>query len=193
VTATATDTQVRLGGHDAVTIPVDVIGEGEGVLTAGFRGQEASVRLVARADANLAKGAAVSASSTLSRFQAESVIDGATDSNAWDRGDGWNDATFGAFPDWLAVRMPCAEEVGRVDVYTLDSAQFPAARFGLRDFDVQVERDGQWVTVEEVRGSAAGLVSARFPAAETEAVRVLVHGTNDGGHSRLIEVEIYAE
>lgn len=193
VTVTAPDTRVRLERHEAVTLPVEVSGEGSGTLTADFRGQRATVRLLAGGDANLARGAVVSASSTLSRFDEQSVVDGATDSSAWDQGDGWNDATLGAFPDWVELRLPCAEEVGRVDVHTLDSAQFPAARFGVRDFDVQVLRDGQWATVREVRGSTAGLVSATFPAVTTDAVRVLVHATNDGGHSRLIEVEVYRE
>jgi hypothetical protein len=142
---------------------------------------------------NLAAGASVSASSTNSRFSAASVVNGLTDSTAWDRGDGWNDATLDAFPDWLELRLPCAPEVGRVDVHTLDSAQFPAARFGLRDYDVQVLADGEWVTVDEVRGNTAGVVASRFPRVRTAAVRVLVHGSNDGDHSRVIEVEVYRE
>jgi hypothetical protein len=34
------------------------------------------------------------------------------------------------------------QAVGRVDLYTLDSAKYPANRYGLRDWDVQAQVGG---------------------------------------------------
>ncbi|MGH2950255.1 MAG: glycosylhydrolase-like jelly roll fold domain-containing protein, partial [Solirubrobacteraceae bacterium] len=198
VTATASETRVAVDGRNAETVRVDIAAAADttdpsGVLEIRFGEQTARVELVAADRPNLAAGATVAASSTHPRFSAASVVNGLTDSASWDRGDGWNDDTIGAFPDWVELRLPCAPEVGRVDVHTLGSAQFPTSRFGIRDYDVQVLVDGGWATVDEVRGNTSAVVRSTFPPVRTDAVRVLVHSTNSGDYSRLIEVEVYRE
>jgi hypothetical protein len=195
VTATAPAGRIAIAGRDAVTVPVSVSAPPDatapgGVLEVGFGDRRATVAIAAATDPNFALGSEVVASSTHPRFSATSVVDGRADPNAWDRGDGWNDNTIDAYPDWLELRMPCAPQVGRVDIHTLGSAQFPAARFGLKDFDVQVRADGGWVTVDAVRGNTAGVVRSTFPPVRTAAVRVLIQASNDGDHSRVMEVEI---
>jgi hypothetical protein len=132
---------------------------------------------------------APTASSTHSQFSPEGAIDGDRSSETWGAGNGWNDNTGGAFPDWLAVAFDAPAPVGSVDLYTLDAGAFPAGRYGVRDADVQLRIDGEWRTVAEVRGNTAGTVTACFEPVEVTAVRVLVHGTNDGAFSRIVEVE----
>ncbi|WP_199435451.1 glycosylhydrolase-like jelly roll fold domain-containing protein [Qaidamihabitans albus] len=196
IAANGSTTHVEVDGRDAVTIPVDVHREpgstvSSGTLTAGFQGQSVSVRLAV--GDNLVRGAQVSASSTHNSHSAPSVVNGTTDSTNWGVGDGWNDNTIHAFPDWVTARMACEQQVGRVDVYTLDSARFPASRFGIKDFDVQVRDGDAWRTVAEVRDNTQGLISTTFTPVTTDAVRLVVHSANDGDYARVMEIEAYRE
>lgn len=142
---------------------------------------------------NLARFATVLASSEhLPVYPACGATDGDRDSANWGATTGWNDGTRGRFPDWLQVAFARDETVGRVDLYTLDSARYPAARYGLRDWDVQVDSGGQWLTVAQVRGNTAGLVSRVFPPVRTGAVRILALASNEGlTYSRVVELEAY--
>ncbi|MEJ3749593.1 discoidin domain-containing protein [Actinomycetes bacterium KLBMP 9797] len=140
---------------------------------------------------NLARFATVLASSEhLPVYPACGTTDGDRDSAHWGSSTGWNDGTRGRFPDWLQVTFPALSTVGRVDLYTLDSARYPAARYGLRDWDVQVDSGGQWVTVAQVRGNTAGLASSVFAPVSTQAVRILTLASNEGlTYSRVVELE----
>jgi hypothetical protein len=132
-----------------------------------------------------------SGSSTYPGFLPEGAIDGDRSSDNWAQGNGWNDGTTGAFPDTLTVDFAAPAPVGRVDLYTIDSATYPAANWGLRDADVQVLVDGAWRTVGEVRGNTQGLVRLAFDPVTASAVRVIVRSSNDGTYSRVVELEAY--
>ncbi|WP_328330431.1 discoidin domain-containing protein [Kribbella sp. NBC_00382] len=143
---------------------------------------------------NLARYVPVTASSEhLPVYPACGAVDGDRDSEHWAKGTGWNDATKGTFPDWLQVTFDQPQTVGRVDLYTLNSKQYPAARYGLKDWDVQVQVNGAWQTVAEVRGNTAPLVSSTFTPVIATAVRVLVLASNEGPtYSRIVELEAYS-
>lgn len=81
--------------------------------------------------------------------------------------------------------------VSRVDLHTLDSAREPAARFGLRDWDVQVRVSGEWRTVDEVRANSVGVVSSEFAPVAADAVRIVGLASNNGDYSRIVELEVY--
>jgi len=133
----------------------------------------------------------VTASSTHAGYPAESVIDGDATSDRWANGNGWNDDTINAFPDTLQVGLAAPAPLGRVDVDTLDSAQFPAARYGLRDADVAVLVDGRWQPVAQIRNNQVGHISVSFPSVTASAVRLTITASNSGDYSRLIELTGY--
>jgi hypothetical protein len=133
----------------------------------------------------------VTASSTHSGYPAESVIDGDATSDRWGSGNGWNDDTINAFPDWVQVTLAAPAEIGRVDVDTLDSVQFPATRYGLRDADVSVLVGGQWQTVGQIRNNQVGHISVSFPPVTATAVRLTVTASNSGDYSRVVELTGY--
>jgi F5/8 type C domain len=142
---------------------------------------------------NVALGQQVTASSTNGAFSPCGAVDGISDSEQWEA-TGWNDGTRAQFPDTLEVRFAAPEQVGRVDLYTLDSSQYPATRYGLADWDVEVLAGGEWRTVDEVRGNVAGLVSSVFEPVTAQAVRIVTLGSNDGDvYSRVVEVEAFAQ
>lgn len=140
---------------------------------------------------NLALYRGATASSSTGGYPPCGAVDGNRNSNDWGTLTGWNDGTSGVFPDTLDVRFEQPRTVGRVDLYTLDSARYPAARYGLRDWDVQVLAGGGWTTVAEVRGNTSGLVSSTFAPVRAEAIRVIARGAADG-YSRIVELEAYA-
>ncbi|WP_049572189.1 hypothetical protein [Streptomyces sp. SBT349] len=140
---------------------------------------------------NLALGEQAFASSTHGNFSVCGGVDGNPDSADWSTLTGWNDGTSRVFPDSYGVRLDQPRTVGEVTVHTLDSERNPAAGFGLRDWDVQVQRDGAWRTVAEVRGNTAGAVTSRFEETEAEAVQLVIHASNDGSYSRVVELEVH--
>ncbi|SFG47490.1 hypothetical protein SAMN05421678_10699 [Actinopolymorpha cephalotaxi] len=166
------------------------------------RGPQISVPVVVKAPpsgpgANLALAASVSASSSHANFKACGAIDGNSNSDDWQTATGWNDGTSRVFPDWLAVTFAQAHQVSRVEMNTLNSTRYTAARYGLRDWDVQVwdaganGGSGDWRTVASVRGNTAGVVNSTFDPVSTTAVRIFVIASNDSTYSRIVELGVY--
>lgn len=143
---------------------------------------------------NLVRYMPVSASSeNLPTYPACGAVDGDRDSAHWGSTTGWNDATKGSFPDWLQVTFDQPVQVGRVDLYTLDSAKYPAARYGLSAWDVELQVGGVWQTVAQVRDNTAGEVGSAFAAQTATALRVVTLASNEGlTYSRVVELEAYA-
>ncbi|WP_188195208.1 discoidin domain-containing protein [Nonomuraea sp. SYSU D8015] len=142
---------------------------------------------------NLALRRPVTASSqhTNANYPPCSVVDGDRSSNGWAGGNGWNDATARAWPDTIAVALGGAKQISRVDLYTLDTERYPASRYGVRDWDVQAQVNGQWQTVAQVRGNTAGNARSDFAPVTADAVRIVAlasNGAND--YTRIIEVEV---
>lgn len=141
---------------------------------------------------NLAREATVTASSQHGSYPACGAADGNRNSDDWGTTTGWNDSSSGIWPDWIGFALPQATTISKVDVYTLDSAKYPAARYGLSEWNVQVRDGDTWRTVDEIRGNTVGRVTSTFDPVSTDAVRILCLANNNGDYSRLIEVEIYA-
>ncbi|MDQ0797965.1 discoidin domain-containing protein [Streptomyces sp. B1I3] len=141
---------------------------------------------------DLAFGQLVIASSTHGNFRTCGAVDGDSDYRNWSAGNGWNDADKGAFPDWLAVTWPEPVELGRIEVVTYGTPARPAALQGIKDFDVQVRSGGDWLGVGSYRGNTLERVVATFDPVTADAVRVVVHASNSGDYSRILEVEAFA-
>lgn len=142
---------------------------------------------------NVALGEQAAASSTHGNFALCGAVDGNTDSEQWDTLTGWNDGTRAVFPDTYDVALAEPATIDRVELYTLDSARWPATTNGLRDWDVQVRSgSGDWQTVAEVRGNTAGHVTTTFTPVQADAVRILCLAGNGNTYSRIVELEVYS-
>ncbi|MFG1621743.1 hypothetical protein [Kribbella sp. NPDC049227] len=139
---------------------------------------------------NLLLGEQAVASSTNGDMKLCGGVDGNTDSAQWGA-SGWHDATKGVFPDTYGVDFVQPTTIGRVVVQTLDSAKYPAAVMGIRDFDVQVRTGSTWTTVGEFRDNVQGLLTVTFAPVPVDAVQLVIHDSNDHGYSRIIELEAY--
>lgn len=145
-----------------------------------------------RPSANLARAAArVSASSSRAGFLVCGAVDGDADPAHWGTSTGWADGTGRQWPDWYQLAWDTPQLLSRVDLATVDSPEFPTARYGLRDWDVQVATVGGWRTVAEVRGNAAAAVSSTFPAQRTDALRIVTYAANGvSDQSRIVELTV---
>ena len=136
--------------------------------------------------------ATMSASSSFAGHTAATANDGITDSTLWDSNQGWNDNDIRTWPDTLTATWDQPVTLSSAVVYTLGSAEYPAATFGIRDYDVQALVDGQWQTVAQVAGNTAATITSTFAPVTTTALRLDITDTNDHAYSRVIELEAFS-
>ena len=186
---------LTIGAHETVRFDMRVeasagASAAVGRLTVTAGDASASATLAPTDD--LARIATMSASSVHSGSSPAFTNDGLTDSEAWSNGvGGWNDDTSRAFPDTLTATWAHPVRLARAVVWTLDSQRYPAAKYGIRDYDVEALVDGAWRTLASTRSNVAGRVEHRFDPVEATALRLVVHDSNDHGYSRVIELEAY--
>jgi hypothetical protein len=156
-------------------------------------GEEAATAALRPTD-NWARIAEMSASSTYTPSSPDNLNDGSTNSELWGGGgaNGWNDETPGVFPDSVTASWTQPVRLGRVMIYTLDSRAYPAASWGVRDYDVEARVGGSWRVVAVVRDNTSGAVESLFPAVEADALRIVIRDSNDHAYSRLVEIEAYS-
>lgn len=138
---------------------------------------------------NVLLGEQAVASSTHGNMRLCGGVDGNADSEQWGA-SGWHDSTKGVFPDTYGVDFAHPTTVGRVVLQTLDSKRYPAATMGLRDFDLQLYT-GTWTTIKEIRANTTGRLDITFEPRQVEALRLVIHDSNDHGYSRIVELEAY--
>ncbi|HVX46207.1 MAG TPA: hypothetical protein VHC49_20110 [Mycobacteriales bacterium] len=143
---------------------------------------------------NLARStSAIKVSSVHAGYPACGAVDGDADSDHWATSTGWNDGTSGVWPDWFELDWASPQTVGRVVLDTLNSAKYPAAKYGLKDWDIQVRDGDSWRTVTSVRGNTAGHVTTTFTPVSTTALRVnLLVGNGADDYSRIVELAAYS-
>jgi hypothetical protein len=143
---------------------------------------------------NLARSASkITASTVHAGYPVCGAVDGDTDSAHWSTTTGWNDGNSGIWPDWFELQWDSQQTVGHVTLYALNSTKYPAARYGMKDWDIQTFADGAWKTIASVRGNTQGVVDTTFAPVKTTALRVLLlacNGAND--YSRIVELQAYA-
>ncbi|MEJ7667862.1 MAG: S8 family serine peptidase [Casimicrobiaceae bacterium] len=142
-------------------------------------------------------GAVASASSSYSGGYPVAAINNNERTGAgWGSGGGWNDATVGAFPDWVQINFNGTKTIDRVVVYTLqdnyaspiepsDTLTFSA--YGVTDFMLQAWNGSAWVTFATVTGNNLVKRTVTFPAVTTDRIRVHITNARDG-YSRITEI-----
>jgi len=118
---------------------------------------------------------------------------------------------------WVIIEFPSEKLINRVNVYTIDSKQYPAQKYGVSHLMLQywTPQAKGWQTVQRfgkgkgqqfdsIRNINTGKIGFRFKPVKTSKVRLAVLWTNDTvkesgnywpnfvtGTIRLIEVEVY--
>lgn len=143
-----------------------------------------------------ARGSMATASSALDgQHPASSAINGDTSSVLWGAGGGWSDGTPGDFSDdWLEVDFGASRTIDKISVYTLDSTQYPAATYGLKDFSLKYWTGTEWAALgNAVTGNTLGMKSVTFSAVTTQKVRLYATASNDNQYARVVELEAYQQ
>jgi len=117
---------------------------------------------------------------------------------------------------WVIIDFPEEKIVNRAIIYTIDSEEYPAEKFGVSDLMLQYwsRQVNSWAVVERlgkgkgqagnaIHDSKSGVVTLRFQPVETSRMRLVIRWTNDSkrytrgyytysnGTIRLVEIEIY--
>jgi hypothetical protein len=149
-----------------------------------------------------AAGGVVHASSTHSAaYGTGGANDGDRLGVGWGAGGGWNDATYGSWPDSVQVNFNGSKVISEISVFTVqDSYTAPneptesmtASLYGISSFEVQTWNGTAWVTVPggNVTNNDRAWRRFTFPEVTTNAVRVLVHAAR-AHYSRVTEIEAW--
>ena len=117
---------------------------------------------------------------------------------------------------WVIIQFPEEKKVNRVVVYTVDTPEFPADKFGVSDLLLQYwsESVGSWMVVERfgksvgqtgnaIHNNKSPVINFRFKPVKTSKLRLVIRWTNDSnrytrgyytyatGTIRLVEIEVY--
>lgn len=161
---------------------------------------------------------------------ASSLNNGITSSEKWNEGEGWEASVSRNVGgrrsstarrseeerNWVMVEFSQPVTLNQVNIYTIDSEEYPAKDFGVSDLLVQYEletslKEKIWASVDKygkgigdhdniIRDNKSDIIRVRFQPVTTEKIRVLIYGTNDmarteeggraiEGKARLIEIE----
>ena len=98
----------------------------------------------------LDKGATAEASQHLPNHLPEEVIDGDTSSETWDQGSGWGctlehlrTSDLNRRP-YVRIDLRDPVDIRRVVMYTINSEQYPAAKYGLKDYRIEYWHGTGW-------------------------------------------------
>ncbi len=158
---------------------------------------DTSVNVAAQANG----GVATASGSYSAAYPVNAVNDGDRRGRNWGAGGGWNDATYGAWPDSVQVNFSATKSITEIDVFTLqDNYPNPLeptetmtfTTWGVTAYDVQAWNGSAWVTVPggSITGNNKVWRRISFPALSTNAVRVVVNASL-GGYSRITEIEAW--
>jgi hypothetical protein len=164
----------------------------------GFRAGALSSNLNVALAAN--GGVATASSTNGPGFPPGATIDNQRSGAGWGAGGGWNDASFGQFPDWLQVTFSSLRSIDRVVVYSVQdnylspvepSDTMTFTKYGVTTFTVKGRSGSSWTVLGTITGNNLVKRTVTFPAFTTDAIRIEV-GNGLAGYSRLVEVEAWA-
>jgi hypothetical protein len=144
-------------------------------------------------------GVATASSTNGPGFLPSTVIDNRRSGAGWGAGGGWNDATAGAFPDWIQVDFAGVRTIDHVVVYSVqDNYLSPveptdAMKFTLRgvtDFAVQGFDGTNWVTLATVSGNNLVKRTVTFAPYPTSRIRISISKAL-ATWSRVTEIEAW--
>jgi Big-like domain-containing protein len=146
-------------------------------------------------------GSTAVASSVLSGYPANDVINGERRGANWGNGGGWVDGTNVMWPDWVEVQFNGPQPIEEIDVlmvqdnYTAPSEptlSMTSTKYALQDFVVEYWTGTGWAAVPggNVVNNAKIWRQFNFAPITTSRIRVWVTRAL-GGRSRVVEIEAY--
>ena len=94
----------------------------------------------------------------------------------------FKDNTPGKVPDWIEMEFPKAIKAKKVVVCGIANS--------LKDYEVQILKDGKFVTVGSIKNAKLDRNEFTFPETEFKVLRVFVT-KNNGKYTQIAEIEVY--
>ena len=172
----------------------------------------------------LSEGATAEASQHIPNHLPEEVIDGDTSSKTWDEGSGWGctlehlrTSDLNRRP-YVRINLPEPVDIRRVVMYTIDSEQYPAIKYGLKDYRIEYwhgtgwgliptgdTKDRQYTArdntkgkrVHDIRGKLFAQYIRLVPVSTNDTERVYQHMSREKpvyaveGFARVMELEVW--
>ncbi len=95
-------------------------------------------------------GATAEASQSVPNHRPEEIIDGDTTSETWDEGSGWGSSLehlrtsdLNKRP-YVSVTLAKSVDIRKIVMWTIDSEQYPAQQFGLKDYRIEYWHGTGW-------------------------------------------------
>ena len=135
-------------------------------------------------------GATADASQSVSNHRPEEVIDGDTNSETWDEGSGWGcslehlrTSDLNKRP-YVSVELAKPVDIRRIVMWTIDSEQYPATRFGLKDYRIEYWHGTGWGLIP------SGNTRDKQYTARNNTKGTRVHTVHTFGRQRLIASKV---
>ena len=145
-------------------------------------------------------GASATASSYYnSGYGPGGAINGDRSGSNWGSGGGWNNASYGNFPEWLQINFGGPKSITQAIVYSVQDQYWAPSEptdtmtfnnYGVVDFAVQGWDGSTWTTLATVTGNNLVKRTVNFSAFTTDRIRINVTRAADG-YARLTEVEVF--
>ena len=159
----------------------------------------------------------------------QNLINGISSSDDWIRGEGSEHQYYYNQPSGdtyyygsegfsianIIIRFPDEVQLNRVVVYTIDNAEYPAIKYGVKEVGLRyLAQNNVWPIVElenkqgrypgRIQNNREGVIKFRFKSVRTSAIKLCIYDTNDNfkiyngrynsnqrGVIRLVEIEAY--
>lgn len=135
-------------------------------------------------------GATVDASQSVANHRPEEVIDGDTNSETWDEGSGWGcslehlrTSDLNKRP-YVSVELAKPVDIRRIVMWTIDSEQYPATQFGLKDYRIEYWHGTGWGLIP------SGDTKDKQYTARNNTKGMRVHTVGTFGRQRLIASKV---
>lgn len=169
----------------------------------GYRNGQLLITATGRFNVALAANGAVATASsahTCCGFSTAGAING-NYRGPWGQGEGWNDATENAVPDWIQVDFAGTKTIDEISVfslhdnYTQENTPTETQTFslyGLLAFDVQYWNGSSWVTIPggSVTGNNKVWRKFSFSPISTSKIRIYINAVPDAW-SRVVEIQAF--
>ena len=96
----------------------------------------------------------------------------------------FKDKTPGKLPDWIAMEFKKPVKATRVKVCSVKKA--------LKDYEVQILKDGKFITIAKVENVEGDWSEVSFPETEFKVLRILVTAIR-GKYTQIAEIEVYQD
>ena len=96
----------------------------------------------------------------------------------------FKDKTPGKLPDWISMEFKKPVKATRVKVCSVKKA--------LKDYEVQILKDGKFITIAKVENVEGDWSEVSFPETEFKVLRILVTAIR-GKYTQIAEIEVYRD